>query len=167
MKSFDAGIATAMTGRCGCAIPKRLQATVGRVCTDMYDGYINAVREVLPRARVVIDRFPVAKADRACADQLRKQALKRRTLSKARARAYLDAWASLVKDSALTCFDRFLTPLQSHLDAITNYFLDRQTSGFVEGLNHKIKVLKRRCYGIFSPGHLFPRLHLDLAGYRS
>jgi transposase len=27
----------------------------------MYDGYINAAREVLPRARVMIDRFHVAK----------------------------------------------------------------------------------------------------------
>ena len=43
----------------------------------MYDGFINAAREVLPHARVVIDRFHVAKAYRACADQLRKQELKR------------------------------------------------------------------------------------------
>jgi len=34
-------------------------------------GFINAAREVLPHARVVIDRFHVAKAYRACADQLR------------------------------------------------------------------------------------------------
>jgi transposase len=211
------------------SIPERLQATVTQVCTDMYDGYINAVREVLPRARVVIDRFHVAKTYRACADELRKQELKRlkaelpneeyaalkgtlwlfrrpwaalnpeerekldrlfahapalkaahtlcevltlifdEPVSKTRARAYLDAWASLVKDSGLTCFacfDSFLTTLESRLDEITNYFLDRQTSGFVEGLNNKIKVLKRRCYGLFSPGHLFQRLHLDLAGYR-
>jgi transposase len=87
-------------------------------------------------------------------------------LSKARARDSLEAWASLVKDSGLTCFDRFLTTLDERLDEITNDFLDRQSSGFVEGLNHKIKVLKRRCYGIFSPARLFQRLHLDLAGYR-
>ncbi|MGZ8173611.1 transposase [Methylobacter sp.] len=28
---------------------------------------------------------------------------------------------------------------------ITNYFIQRQSSGFVEGLNNKIKVIKRRC----------------------
>ena len=87
-------------------------------------------------------------------------------LTKAKARDYLEGWASLVKDSGLTCFDSFLTTLDERLDEITNYFLDRQSSGFVEGLNNKIKVLKRRCYGIFSPGRLFQRLHLDLAGYR-
>ena len=51
------------------------------------------------------------------------------------------------------------------MDEITNYFLARETSGFVEGLNNKIKVVKRRCYGIFNIGHLFQRLFLDLEGY--
>jgi transposase len=87
-------------------------------------------------------------------------------LSKAQASAYLEGWASLVKASRLTCFDSFLTTLESRLEEIANYFLDRQSSGFVEGLNNKIKLLKRRCYGIFSPARLFQRLHLDLAGYR-
>ena len=48
---------------------------------------------------------------------------------------------------------------------IANYFIDRQTSGFVEGLNNKIKVIKRRCYGILNVKHLFQRIHLDLSGY--
>jgi hypothetical protein len=32
-----------------------------------------------------------------------------------------------------------------------NYFhrKQRKNSGFIEGLNNKIKVIKRRCYGIF------------------
>ncbi len=52
------------------------------------------------------------------------------------------------------------------MEEITNYFVKRETSGFVEGLNNKIKVLKRRCYGIFNLGHLFQRVFLDLEGYR-
>jgi len=44
-------------------------------------------------------------------------------------------------------------------------FLDRLTSGFVEGLNNKIKVIKRRCYGLKNIGHLFQHLYLDLCGY--
>jgi transposase len=208
------------------SIPERLKTTVKRVCTDLDDGYLNAAQEVLPRARVVIDRVPVAQAYRACADSLRKQELKRlkaelpaaeyaalkgmlgpfrqpwahvspeerepldrlfahapafkaaytlrevltllveQPLSKARARDYLEAWASLVKDSGLSCFERFLTTLDERLDEVTNDFLDRQSSGFVEGLNNKLKVLKRRCSGIFSPARLFQRLHLDWAGYR-
>jgi len=48
---------------------------------------------------------------------------------------------------------------------ILNYFNDRYTSGFVEGLNNKIKVIKRRCYGILDIGHWFQRIYLDLEGY--
>jgi len=59
-----------------------------------------------------------------------------------------------------------LTMLENWMDEITNYFLNRDRSGFVEGINTKIKVLKRRCYGIFNLGHLFQRLVLDLDGYR-
>ncbi|MBK8753639.1 MAG: transposase [Candidatus Competibacteraceae bacterium] len=44
-------------------------------------------------------------------------------------------------------------------------FSDRLTSGFVEGLNNKIKVIKRRCYGLKNIGHLFQHLYLDLCGY--
>jgi transposase len=59
------------------SIAERLKATITRACPDMDDGFIKAVREVLPHARVVVDRFQVAKAYRACADPLRKQELKR------------------------------------------------------------------------------------------
>ena len=51
------------------------------------------------------------------------------------------------------------------MDEITNDFLDRQTSGFVEGLNNKITVIKRRCYGILNVKHVFQRIYLDLSGY--
>jgi len=45
-------------------------------------------------------------------------------------------------------------------------FVDLQPSGFVEALNNKLKVLKRRCHGIFNLGHLFQLIFLDLDGYR-
>jgi transposase len=59
-----------------------------------------------------------------------------------------------VKASGLKCFDNFFKTLSNWMDEITNYFVDRNNSGFVEGLNNKIKVLKRRCYGIFNLRHL-------------
>jgi transposase len=39
-------------------------------------------------------------------------------------------------------FDSLLTMLENWLDEITNYFVIRLTSGFVEGLNNKVKALK-------------------------
>lgn len=207
-------------------MPHRLKETVTTVCTDLWDGYIQAVKEVLPQAKVVADRFHVAKAYREAADALRKTEMKRlkkelpeaeyqaiqkvmwpfrkrpeelnpeeaerltrlfgyapalkqaydlrealtdlfdQPLSKEEGRRAIEAWQEQVRTSGLTCFDSFLTTLGNWIEEITNYFLDRQTSGFVEGLNNKIKVLKRRCYGIYNLSHLFQRLSLDLHGYR-
>lgn len=75
-------------------------------------------------------------------------------------------WRQRVVKSGLTCFDRFLTLLDTWQDLIANYFTQHQTSGFVEGLNTKLKVLKRRCYGVRNVSRLFQRLTLDLDGYR-
>ncbi len=76
------------------------------------------------------------------------------------------AWMERVRKSGLKCFDGFLKLLDHWWEEITNYFIGRESSGFVEGLNNKIKVLKRRCYGIFNLDHLFQRIYLDLEGYR-
>ena len=87
-------------------------------------------------------------------------------LTKAAAILKIDAWCAAVRTSGLKCFDHFLTTLHHWHDEITNYFHHRYNSGFVEGLNNKIKVIKRRCYGILKVEHLFQRLYLDLEGYR-
>jgi transposase len=87
-------------------------------------------------------------------------------LSKKEAAKAIKAWCQQVKESGLTCFDAFLTTLDNHFDYITNYFVKRLNSGFVEGFNNKVKIIKRRCYGIFNVDHLFQRIFLDLEGYR-
>lgn len=206
-------------------VPKPIRQQIRTVCTDMWEAYVNAVREVLPHAALVIDRFHVAQHYYDDADTLRKQELKRlrkelpeetvkhfkRTLwpfrkrasdlqpdekerldalfahspqlkqaydlreqltaifdtarSKAAALRQIKAWCRKVEASGLRCFAPFLKLLDSWLDLIANYFRQRQSSGFVEGLNNKIKVLKRRCFGIYNLRHLFQRITLDLNGY--
>ena len=59
------------------SIPERLKQTIRTVCTDMYDGFINAVKEELGGVTVVADRFHVAKKYRACAAELRKKETRR------------------------------------------------------------------------------------------
>ena len=86
-------------------------------------------------------------------------------LSKKEAKNKLNAWIGIVRDSNLNCFDTFLSTLTSRIDEIANYFIDRKSSGFVEGFNNKIKVIKRRCYGLFNIDHLFQRIHIDMVGY--
>jgi transposase len=58
-------------------MPKRVKRAIRTVCTDLYEGFIHAVQEVLGKAVVVVDRYHVAKLYREGADRLRKQELKR------------------------------------------------------------------------------------------
>lgn len=85
--------------------------------------------------------------------------------TKTEAIAHLQQWITTVEESGLTCFDGFLNLMRQHMNGIANYFRDHATSGFVEGFNNRIKVLKRRCYGIFNLKHIFQRITLDLGGY--
>jgi transposase len=207
-------------------IPIAIRTHITTVCTDIWDGYITAVEEVLPDARIVIDRFHVARHYRDAVDALRKQEVRRlkkelpkeshdelkRTLwpfrkrsadldtpeqeqlagllahspalqqaytlreelttifdtarSKADGLRRIQFWRQRVARSGLTCFDAFLKLLDTWQDLIANYFIEHQTSSFVEGLNNKLKVLKRRCYGLRNVVRLFQRLTLDLDGYR-
>jgi transposase len=85
--------------------------------------------------------------------------------TKTEAIEHFQHWITTVEESGLTCFDGFLKLMRQHMNGIANYFRDRLTSGFVEGFNNRIKVLKRRCYGIFNLKHIFQRITLDLGGY--
>jgi transposase len=86
-------------------------------------------------------------------------------ITKRQGKNKLKDWMKRVRESDLACFNNFLKTLENRLNEIANYFISRLTSGFVEGLNNKIKVIKRRCYGILNPTHLFQRISLDLSGY--
>ena len=207
-------------------IPQRILQGVQTVCCDLWEAYTEAVREEIPSARIVADRFHVAKHYRHAADQVRKQELLRlkralpkeeyqalngsyhafrknakdlnkeerkilrrffehsasaqqayalreqlttifeMNLSKKQAQAKILHWIKHVRQSGLDSFDDFLKLLATWWEEITNYFIQRENSGFVEGFNNKVKVLKRRSYGIFNLQHLFQRIYLDLHGYR-
>ena len=212
-------------------IPRRLRRTMETACTDMWEGYVNAVQEFAAAhpgvsIEVVVDRYHVAKNYRDCVDKVRKRECRRlkkelletqyeeikgvmwivrknnedltsdereklhrlftcspelklaytfreeltaifeMRLTEEEARGRLIKWADKVHRSALTCFDAFLRTLGNWLDEIINYFANRLSSGFVEGLNNKVKTIKRRCYGILRVTTLFQRLYLDLEGYR-
>ena len=86
-------------------------------------------------------------------------------ITQGQAKRKMHGWIRRVRNSKLTCFDTFIKTLSNHMQEITNYFVERLNSGFVEGLNNKIKVLKRRCYGLTNVTHLFQRIRLDLEGY--
>ena len=87
-------------------------------------------------------------------------------ITKALAEKKIRVWIKKAKSSGLLCFNAFFNTLEHWWHEITNYFLLRQNSGFVEGFNNKVKVLKRRAYGLYNLKHLFQRIYLDMQGYR-
>lgn len=206
-------------------IPRRLRKTVQAICCDLYEGYMNACRDVFKKkVPVVADRFHVQKLYRKSLIALRKSELKRlkrklteqeytqlkpainilrkqkdyfsedekQTVSELfewspklklaykfsrkltgifdshitpkTAKEKMIEWILLVSHSKLNCFNRFIKTLAKHQEQITNYFIQRNNSGFVEGFNNKVKVLKRRCYGLSNVTKLFQRLVLDTLG---
>ncbi len=74
------------------------------------------------------------------------------------------SWMSSVSNSELHCFDHFIKTLLKYQTQITNYFIHRDNSGFVEGFNNKVKILKRRCYGLGNATRFFQRLIVDTVG---
>ncbi len=127
-------------------------------------------KDLEPEERELLDRVFARVPELARAYDLREEltGIFERELTKAEGKkCAIRAWCKRVRESELTCFEPFLTGTVARwLEEITNYFDDRQSSGFVEGFNNRVKVLKRRCYGIFDVGRIFQRLHLDLEGYR-
>ena len=59
------------------SIPDSLKSTVKHVCTDMYDGFVNAVIEVFGVQRLVVDRYHISKLYRKPLDKLRISEMKR------------------------------------------------------------------------------------------
>ena len=82
-----------------------------------------------------------------------------------KAKILMNSWMEGVEASKLTCYNKFLKTLRKYKAEIINYFKSRNNSGFVEVINNKIKVMKRRCYGISNIKHFFQRVFFDLQGY--
>jgi len=51
-----------------------------------------------------------------------------------------------------------LTTIRNHLGGICNYFLNRTTSGVMEGINNRIKLIKRQAYGFVNFDNFRARL---------
>jgi transposase len=208
------------------SIPPRLKRNIAGVCCDMYEGYVNAAKEVFKeKVPVIVDRFHVARLYRKGIVKLRKSELARlrkelaaeryKTLKaaiavlkrnkefvskeerkilkplfrlsptlkvahklccqltgiynsyigKMKARRKINEWIAKVEGGELNCFNTFVDTLKKYKTEVVAYFKGRNTSGFVEGFNNKVKVLKRRCYGIFDENSLFRRIFLDCSGY--
>ena len=67
--------------------------------------------------------------------------------SKSDARDFIETWLSQAKAMDNRHLTRFANTVEAHLDSILAWYEHPITSGPLEGLNNKIKVLKRSAYG--------------------
>ena len=175
------------------------------VCSDMWKPYLTVIRELLPRAVHVLDRFhimqhfgkaldeiraeeskqlqrdgyePILKKSRWCLLKRKENLTDQQTVKLSEllkynlrsVRAYLhreefqrfweyqsgtwagkflDEWTVRVMRSRLEPLKKVARMLRNHRELILNWFEAKGTmsSGAVEGLNNKVKVVTRKSYG--------------------
>jgi transposase len=73
----------------------------------------------------------------------------------------LGEWIAEARASEMD-WEPFITMLKNHWNGILAYFDERKSSGPVEGINTKIRVVLRRGYGIRNLATLWTRVLLDV-----
>lgn len=74
------------------------------------------------------------------------------------ARRFFRDWVQRAQRSRLEPFRRLARRLKRWLPGILSYFTHRITNGVAEGINNKIKVLKRRSYGFHDEHYFFLKI---------
>jgi transposase len=81
---------------------------------------------------------------------------------RAKAKTKLDAWKRRVRRTGVKSLDGFLATLENWEEWILNYFSSgKVTNGTVEGLNNKIKLIKRRAYGYTNTANFRQRILVE------
>lgn len=208
------------------ALPEATRSGIDCVVIDMWEAYRKSVKDWLPNAEVVFDKFHVVEHLNKALDEVRRsealrldkddrKVLKRKrwvllkgaenlspeqqatlgelmeaneNLQKAyllkedfrdfyrtdfawhwrrglldaifeRARNYLRGWIRRARESMLAPLVKFTKMLLRHEEGILRYFVKRITGGLSEGMNNKIKAVKRRAYGYRDPAYFILKIH--------
>jgi len=82
--------------------------------------------------------------------------------SRTKAKARLEDWKQRVRATKLKSLEHFLATLDNWEEWILNYFSSGKiTNGVVEGLNNKIKLIKRRGYGYTNTSNFRQRILVE------
>jgi len=193
---------------------KKTKDRIREVSIDMWGPYYEVIKQHLPKARVVVDRFHVQKHLNDALSGVRrkiqnglsaeqKEAIKgsrwvlvknvedlndeekkklyevyascpvlmkyhkakedfrqifEKVNSKGYARKKVNRWIERVRKENLFLYGKFIETLQNWKGQILNYFISGTSNGFVEGLNNKIKLLKRIGFGFTNIEHFRLRI---------
>jgi transposase len=75
------------------------------------------------------------------------------------AKSFLVSWIDQARTLGLKHFVRLADTLEEHCAGLLSYFRHRISTGPLEGLNNKIKVLKRQAYGFRDQAYFKLRLY--------
>jgi len=75
------------------------------------------------------------------------------------AQTFLTSWIEQARTLGLKHFVKLARTLEKHLAGLLTYFKHRISTGPLEGLNNKIKVLKRQAYGFRDQAYFKLRLY--------
>lgn len=79
---------------------------------------------------------------------------------------FLDAWCTDAENSGIKPLKKIAKTLMHHSHGLLNYYFHRISCGLVEGINNKIKTLKRQAYGFRDMAYFKLRLyHLHSQAY--
>ena len=172
------------------------------VCMDFWDPFVKSVKQNIPDATIVFDRYHLKKHLNDCMDELRRSLVrqadkqqkaviknKRWVLLKNRSNhtvkdqaslqevkklnmplyegyllkeefddffacetkqkgiTFIKNWYKKIPDEIKQYFQPFYNMLIRYLEGIVSYLVYRYTNAKAEGINNKIKVLKRMAYG--------------------
>jgi transposase len=83
--------------------------------------------------------------------------------SRTEAESFIQGWLRRCKQSGMQGFIKLAQRIRRWLHGILAYFEHRITNGVSEGINNKIKVLKRRSYGFHDDQYFFLKI-LNITG---
>ena len=203
-----------------CGLPAWMREDIKVVSMDLWKPYRQAIRDALPHAEIVADRYHVTKNLNHVLDKARRaiqKHLPREVASKLKglrwvllknqgdlddagkqklqdvyqlspllrklhqlkeqfrsifenitdrkqAERFLQAWVCEVKQFGCDKLLEFVKTLERWWDPILNYFDGRITSGAVEGLNNRVKLIKRRAYGYRNVTNFRNRVVAEISG---
>ena len=120
----------------------------------------NLDEEQKAKLKELYEKCPELKTCHRLKEDFRNIFEKEKTRPKAKKK--LQAWKRRARKTELKSIDAFLTTLDNWEEWILNYFSSGKiTNGVVEGLNNKIKLIKRRGYGYRNNGNFRQRILVE------
>jgi len=135
--------------------PRKWRQAIEVVTMDMWEGFYQAVREVLKGVPIVADKFHVVKQLNDRINETRR-AIQRDAAEEGRGGVKGCWWLLLKPAGKLTPDEQkklnlallaFVQTLRNWWEEVVAYFRHRVTNAVAEGLNTKIKLVLRRAFG--------------------